>query len=87
MTSDGANVCAHDAELDKMFADMMSTVDPEERLKNWHAVQQKDYTLHSAVGLARVFDQYAVNKTVGAWNGPTWLVNGFILGLPWVEHA
>ncbi|MBV9577795.1 MAG: ABC transporter substrate-binding protein [Chloroflexi bacterium] len=85
MTSDGANVCAHDAELDTMFADMMSTVDPAERLKKWQAVQQKDYTLHSAVGIARVFDQYAVSKTVGAWNGPTWLVNGFILGLPWVE--
>jgi len=37
--------------------------------------------VHSVIGVARVYDQYAVSDKVGEWTGPDYLMNGFVLGL------
>jgi hypothetical protein len=86
MTSKGVNQVAQDPDLDKMFFDMIAELDPQKRLEDWHAVQQKDYSLHSCVGVCRVFDQYAVSDKVGDWTGQDYLNNALILGLAGVQH-
>jgi peptide/nickel transport system substrate-binding protein len=85
-TSKGVNQSAHDPDLDKMFADMIAELDANKRLEQWHQVQQKAYSLHSILGVARVFDQYAVSDKVGDWTGQDYLANAFIIGLTGVQH-
>jgi peptide/nickel transport system substrate-binding protein len=86
MTSTGVNRSANDPDLDKMFFDMIAELDPNKRLDMWHQVQQKAFSLHSVVGVCRVFDQFAVSNRVGDWTGLNYLTNGFILGLTGVKH-
>ena len=86
MTSPGVNQAAHDPDLDKMFAAMIAEIDPNKRLEMWHEVQQKDFALHSIMGICRVFDQYAVSDKVGEWTGLDYLANALILGLAGVQH-
>ena len=71
MTSPCVNQAAHDPDLDKMFAAMIAEIDPNKRLEMWHEVQQKDFALHSIMGIRRVSDQYAVSDKVGEWTGWT----------------
>jgi hypothetical protein len=55
-------------------------------LEKWHAVQQKDYSLHSKPGIVRVYDQYAVSDKVGEWTGMTHLNNALAIGLAGIQH-
>jgi len=86
MTSKGVNQVAQDPDLDKMFFDMIAELDPNKRLDKWHQVQQKDFSLHSCVGICRVFDQYAVTNKVGDWTGLDYLPISLIMGLSGVQH-
>jgi peptide/nickel transport system substrate-binding protein len=86
MTSKGVNQAAQDPDLDKMFLDMIAELDPNKRLDEWHQVQQKAYSLHSIMGIARVFDQYAVSDKVGDWTGQDYLPDALIVGLTGVQH-
>jgi peptide/nickel transport system substrate-binding protein len=86
MTSTGVNHGAGDPELDRMFFDTIAELDPEKRLEKWHKVQQKAFSLHSVMGVCRVYDQFAVSNKVGEWNGMTYLSNGLMLGLAGVQH-
>jgi peptide/nickel transport system substrate-binding protein len=86
MTSKGVNQSAHDPDLDKMFGDMIAELDPNKRLDMWHQVQQKAYSLHTILGVARVFDQYAVSEKVGDWTGQDYLPDALINGLTGVQH-
>jgi peptide/nickel transport system substrate-binding protein len=86
MTSNGVNVGGNDPELDKNFLTMISELDPARRLALWQTIQQEAFALHSVVGLARVFDQYAVSDKVGDWTGLDYLSGGLTLGLTGVQH-
>jgi peptide/nickel transport system substrate-binding protein len=86
MTSQGVNQAAHDPDLDKMFFATIAELDPNKRLEGWHQVQQKAFSLHSIMGVCRVFDQYAVSDKVGDWTGLDYLANALILGLAGVQH-
>jgi hypothetical protein len=44
------------------------------------------FALHSVLGVARIYDQYAVSDKVGDWTGPDYLPNGFLIGLFGVQH-
>ncbi len=86
MTSKGVNSGGNDPELDKNFFAMIAELDPAQRLALWKTVQQQAFALHSVVGMARVYDQYAVSDKVGEWTGLDYLNNGFTLGLTGVQH-
>ncbi len=86
MTSKGVNQVAQDPQLDQMFFDMVAELDPNKRLDDWHQVQQKDYSLHSCVGVCRVFDQYAVSDKVGDWTGMDYAADALIMGLAGIQH-
>jgi peptide/nickel transport system substrate-binding protein len=86
MTSQGVNHSANDPELDKMFLDTIAELDPNKRLEKWHAVQQKDYSLHSKPGIVRAYDQYAVSNKVGEWTGMSHLNNALMMGMAGVQH-
>jgi peptide/nickel transport system substrate-binding protein len=85
-TSKGVNQSGNDPQLDKDFLALTGELDVNKRLALWHSVQQEAFALHSVVGVARVFDQYAVSEKVGQWSGPDYLMNGFVLGLSGVQH-
>ncbi len=90
MTSKGVNVSANDPQLDKDFFAMIAELDPNTRLAEWHTVQQEAFNLHSVLGVARIFDQYAVSARVGDWTGlddQSWGASAFILGLTGVQHG
>jgi ABC-type transport system substrate-binding protein len=86
MTLKGVNQVCNDADLDKMFFQMTAELDANKRLDLWHQVQQKAYSLHTMVGICRVFDQFAVSDKVGEWTGLNYLYDGMILGLAGVQH-
>jgi hypothetical protein len=86
MTSKGVNVSGNDPELDKNFFTMIAELDPTKRLALWQTIQQQAFALHSVVGLARVYDQYAVSDKVGEWTGLDYLNGGFTLGLTGVQR-
>jgi F0F1-type ATP synthase membrane subunit c/vacuolar-type H+-ATPase subunit K len=86
MTSKGVNQVAQDPELDQMFFDMVAELDPSARMAKWHQVQQKDYSLHSCVGVCRVFDQYAVSDKVGEWTGMDYAADALIMGLAGIQR-
>jgi peptide/nickel transport system substrate-binding protein len=86
MTSKGVNQSANDPELDALFFDMIAELDPKKRLDKWQVVQQKAFDLHTCLGVARVFDQFAVSNKVGEFAGMTHMSNGFILGLTGVQR-
>jgi ABC-type transport system substrate-binding protein len=86
MTSKGVNVSGNDPELDKNFFTMIAELDPTKRLALWKTIQQQAFALHSVVGLARVYDQYAVSDKVGEWTGLDYLNGGFTLGLTGVQR-
>jgi ABC-type transport system substrate-binding protein len=69
MTSTGINTSGNDPELDKEFAAMTAELDANKRLTLWKSVQQRAFNLHSVLGIARIYDQYAVSEKVGEWNG------------------
>jgi peptide/nickel transport system substrate-binding protein len=89
MTSKGVNISANDPQLDKDFFAMTAELDANKRLAMWHSVQQQAFALHSVLGIARVYDQYAVSNKVGDWTGIDHQSGGnsaFILGLTGVQH-
>jgi peptide/nickel transport system substrate-binding protein len=86
MTSKGVNQVAQDPQLDQMFFDMVAELNPNKRMEDWHQVQQKDYSLHSCVGVCRVFDQYAVSDKVGEWTGMDYAADALIMGLAGIQH-
>jgi peptide/nickel transport system substrate-binding protein len=89
MTSKGVNISGNDPQLDKDFFAMVSELDPNKRLTQWHTVQQEAFALHSVLGIARIYDQYAVSDKVGEWTGldyQSWGSTAFILGLTGVQH-
>jgi peptide/nickel transport system substrate-binding protein len=89
MTSKGVSISANDPQLDRDFAAMTAELDANKRLALWHTVQQEAFALHSVLGIARVYDQYAVSNRVGDWNGIDYQSGGnsaFILGLTGVQH-
>lgn len=89
MTSRGVNVSGNDPQLDKDFFAMVSELDANKRLAQWHTVQEEAFALHSVLGIARIYDQYAVNDKVGDWTGldyQSWGASAFILGLTGVQH-
>jgi ABC-type transport system substrate-binding protein len=86
MTNKGVNQVCQDPELDKMFFDMIAQLDPNKRLEMWHQVQQKAYSLHSLLGICRVFDQYTVNNKVGECTGLNYAPNAVIMVLTEVQH-
>ena len=69
MTSKGVNISGNDPQLDKDFFAMMAELDANKRLALWHTVQQEAFALHSVLGIARVYDQYAVSDKVGDGHG------------------
>jgi len=86
VTSKGVNNSGNDPEVDKNFFAMIGELDPNKRLALWKTVQQQAFALHSVVGLARVYDQYAVSDKVGPWTGLDYLNGGFSLGLTGVQR-
>ena len=89
MTSKGVSISANDPQLDRDFAAMTAELDVNRRLALWHTVQQEAFALHSVLGIARVYDQYAVSSKVGDWTGIDYQSGGnsaFILGLTGVQH-
>ena len=89
MTSKGVSISANDPQLDADFSAMTAELDLNKRLALWHTVQQEAFALHSVLGLARVYDQYAVSDRVGDWTGIDYQSGGnsaFILGLTGVQH-
>jgi peptide/nickel transport system substrate-binding protein len=89
MTSKGVSISANDPQLDRDFAAMTAELDASRRLALWHTVQQEAFALHSVLGIARVYDQYAVSNRVGDWTGIDYQSGGnsaFILGLTGVQH-
>ena len=89
MTSKGVNISGNDPQLDKDFFAMIAELDANKRLALWHTVQQEAFALHSVLGIARVYDQYAVSSKVGEWTGIDYQSGGnsaFILGLTGVQH-
>jgi hypothetical protein len=68
---------------------MTAELDPSKRLAMWHSVQQQHFALHTVLGLARIYDQYAVSNKVGDWTGIDYQSGGnsaFMLGLTGVQH-
>ena len=68
---------------------MTAELDPNKRLAMWRSVQQQAFALHSVLGIARIYDQYAVSNRVGEWTGLDYQSGGnsaFILGLTGVQH-
>jgi hypothetical protein len=65
VTSKGVNNSANDPELDKNFFAMIGELNQEKRLALWQTVQQQAFSLHNVVGLARIYDQYAVSDRFG----------------------
>jgi peptide/nickel transport system substrate-binding protein len=89
MTSKGVNISGNDPQLDKDFFAMVSELDANKRLAQWKTVQQEAFALHSVLGVARVFDQYAVSDKVGDWTGldyQSWNASAFVIGLTGVQH-
>jgi peptide/nickel transport system substrate-binding protein len=89
MTSKGVNISGNDAQLDKDFFAMVSELDPNKRLDLWKKVQQEAFALHSVLGVARVYDQFAVSDRVGSWEGLDYQSGGsnaMVLGLTGVKH-
>ena len=86
MTSKGVNQVAQDPSLDQAFFQMVAELNPDQRLADWHQVQQQDYALHSCVGVCRVFDQYAVSDKVGDWTGMDYAADALIMGLAGIQH-
>jgi hypothetical protein len=90
MTSKGVNISGNDPQLDKDFFAMVSELDVNKRLALWHTVQQEAFALHSVLGVARVYDQFAVSDRVGEWTGldyQSWNGAGaMVLGLSGVQH-
>jgi ABC-type transport system substrate-binding protein len=86
MTSKGVNISGNDPQLDKDFFSMTAELDTNKRVEIWHKVQQEMFALHSVLGVARIYDQYAVSDKVGDWTGPDYLPNGFLIGLFGVQH-
>jgi len=86
MTSKGVNFSGNDPQVDKDFFAMTAELDANKRLEIWHKVQQEMFALHSVLGVARIYDQYAVSDKVGEWTGPDYLPNGFLIGLFGVQH-
>jgi peptide/nickel transport system substrate-binding protein len=85
MTSKGINVAANDQEIDQMYPAMLSELDPAKRLAIWQTIQQRAFALHSVVGIARAYQQYAVSDKVGEWTGMDFNILGFELGLTGVQ--
>jgi dipeptide transport system substrate-binding protein len=81
MTSKGINVAANDPAMDKDYPAMLAELDPAKRVALWQSIQQRAYALHSVVGIARVYQQYAVSDKVGDWTGMDFNSSGFELGL------
>jgi peptide/nickel transport system substrate-binding protein len=81
MTTKGINVASDNAEIDTDYAAMLSELDPAKRLALWQTIQEKAFALHSVVGIARTYQQYAVSDKVGEWAGMDFNVNGYELGL------
>ena len=65
---------------------MIGELNEEKRLALWQTVQQQAFSLHTVVGLARVYDQYAVSDKVGQWTGLDYLNGGFTLGLTGIQR-
>ena len=65
---------------------MIAELDEAKRLALWKTVQRQGFDLHSVVGLARVYDQYAVSDKVGEWTGLDYLNGGYTLGLTGVQR-
>jgi peptide/nickel transport system substrate-binding protein len=86
VTSKGVNQSGNDPELDKNFFAMIAELDENKRLELWKTVQQQAFALHTVVGLARVYDQYAVSDKVGQWTGLDYLNGGFTLGLTGIQR-
>ena len=86
MTSQGVNKSGNDPQLDKSFFAMIAELDPNKRLALWKNVQQQAFALHSVLGIARVYDQYAVSDKVGEWTGLDYLNGGFTLGLTGIQR-
>ena len=57
-----------ETQLDKDFFAMTADLDANKRLAMWHSVQQQAFALHSVLGIARVYDQYA--SATGWRTGP-----------------
>jgi hypothetical protein len=88
MTSKGVNISGNDPQLDKDFFEMVAELDANKRLALWKTVQQEAFALHSVLGIARVFDQYAVSEKVGEWSGLDYQSGGsnaMVLGLTGVK--
>jgi len=88
MTSRGVNISGNDPQLDKDFFAMVAELDANKRLALWKTVQQEAFALHSVLGIARVFDQYAVSEKVGEWSGLDYQSGGsnaMVLGLTGVK--
>jgi peptide/nickel transport system substrate-binding protein len=85
-TTTGVNLAGNDPQIDQLFADMRSELDPARRLTIWQTLQQKAHALYSVIGTVRVFDQYAVSDQVGDWTGLDYLFNPFELGLAGIQH-
>ena len=85
MTSAGINVAAKDPDLDQEYPAMLAELDPAKRLALWQNIQERAYALHSVVGIARVYQQYAVSDRVGDWTGMDFNIEGFELGLTGVQ--
>jgi hypothetical protein len=75
--------------VDKDFFAMISELDATKRLDLWKKTQQEAFALHSVLGVARVFDQFAVSEKVGGWEGLDYQSGGsnaMVLGLTGVQH-
>jgi peptide/nickel transport system substrate-binding protein len=89
MTSKGVNISGNDPQLDKDFFAMIAELDPNKRMALWKTVQQEAFALHSVLGIARVFDQFAVGERVGEWAGLDYQSGGsnaMVLGLTGVRR-
>jgi ABC-type transport system substrate-binding protein len=88
MTSKGVNISGNDPELDSLFFAMVAELDPNKRLEIWKTVQKRAFDLHSVLGVARVYEQYAVSDKIGEWNGrdhQAWTAPAYMMGLSGVR--
>ena len=87
-TSSGINSSGNDPQLDNDFAAMTAELDASKRLALWKTVQHEAFALHSVLGVAQVFDQYAVSDKVGDWTGLDYLnyPSASIMALTGIQH-